>query len=43
MPLHEVQVSVGHKDPRTTMRYVHSKGKLEKSSGYAVQGLYAAS
>ena len=35
-PIHEVQDSVGHKDPRTTQRYNRGRNRLERSSAYTV-------
>jgi site-specific recombinase XerD len=39
--LHDVQDSVGHADPRTTQRYNHARGRLERSSSYIAAGLFA--
>jgi len=40
-PLHQVQDSVGHSDPRTTQRYNHSRGRLEHSSAYVAARLFS--
>lgn len=39
--LHDLQDSMGHADPRTTRRYDRARGRLEKSSAYAVASALA--
>lgn len=36
MPLHELQDSMGHADPRTTQRYNRSRDRLERSSAHVL-------
>ena len=38
--LHHLQDSMGHKDPRTTRRYDHSRSRLENSSAHKVGALF---
>lgn len=40
VPLHHLQDSLGHRDPRTTRRYDHSRSRLEHSSAHAVGALF---
>ena len=40
VPLHHLQDSLGHRDPRTTRRYDHSRTRLENSSAHAVGALF---
>lgn len=41
VPLHELQDSMGHADPRTTRRYDRARGRLERSSAYSVASALA--
>ncbi len=41
VPLHDLQDSMGHADPRTTRRYDRARGRLEKSSAYTVTSVLA--
>lgn len=36
MPLHDVQDSLGHADPRTTRRYDRARGRLSRSASFVV-------
>ena len=40
VPLHHLQDSLGHKDPRTTRRYDHARSRLENSSARVVGSLF---
>ncbi|MEX5275333.1 tyrosine-type recombinase/integrase [Kocuria sp. CPCC 205235] len=40
VPLHHLQDSLGHKDPRTTRRYDHARSRLENSSAHKVGALF---
>ncbi len=40
IPLHHLQDSLGHTDPRTTRRYDHTRHRLEHSSAYRVGALF---
>lgn len=40
VPLHHLQDSLGHKDPRTTRRYDHARSRLENSSAHKVGPLF---
>lgn len=40
VPLHHLQDSLGHADPRTTRRYDHTRGRLENSSARRVGALF---
>ncbi|QOW64752.1 tyrosine-type recombinase/integrase [Rothia terrae] len=40
VPLHHLQDSLGHKDPRTTRRYDHARARLENSSARVVGSLF---
>lgn len=40
VPLHHLQDSLGHKDPRTTRRYDHARSRLENSSARVVGTLF---
>ena len=40
VPLHHLQDSMGHQDPRTTRRYDHSRSRLENSSAHKVGALF---
>ena len=40
VPLHHLQDSLGHADPRTTRRYDHSRRRLANSSAHTVGGLF---
>ena len=40
VPLHHLQDSLGHKDPRTTRRYDHARSRLENSSARIVGSLF---
>jgi site-specific recombinase XerD len=39
--LRDVQDYAGHKDPRTTRRYDHSRGSLDRNAAYAVAAYLA--
>jgi integrase/recombinase XerD len=39
--LRDVQYYAGHKDPRTTRRYDHSRDSLDRNSAYAVAAYLA--
>ncbi|MGK4066092.1 tyrosine-type recombinase/integrase [Rothia sp. HC945] len=41
VPLHHLQDSLGHADPRTTRRYDHSRKRLANSSAHQVGELFA--
>ncbi|MCP3425135.1 tyrosine-type recombinase/integrase [Rothia sp. AR01] len=41
VPLHHLQDSLGHADPRTTRRYDHSRRRLANSSAHQVGKLFA--
>lgn len=41
VPLHHLQDSLGHTDPRTTRRYDHTRSRLEHSSAHRVGALFA--
>lgn len=41
-PLHDVQDSAGHADPRTTMRYNRRRGQLDRNSTHLVTAFLAA-
>lgn len=40
VPLHHLQDSLGHTDPRTTRRYDHTRSRLEHSSAHRVGALF---
>lgn len=40
VPLHHLQDSLGHTDPRTTRRYDHTRHRLEHSSAHRVGALF---
>lgn len=40
VPLHHLQDSLGHADPRTTRRYDHTRHRLEHSSAHRVGALF---
>lgn len=40
VPLHHLQDSLGHHDPRTTRRYDHARSRLENSSAHQVGALF---
>lgn len=40
VPLHHLQDSLGHQDPRTTRRYDHARSRLENSSAHKVGPLF---
>lgn len=40
VPLHHLQDSMGHQDPRTTRRYDHSRSRLKNSSAHKVGALF---
>ena len=40
VPLHHLQDSLGHKDPRTTRRYDHARSRLENSSARIVGAIF---
>ena len=39
--LRDVQDYAGHKDPRTTRRYDHSRDSLDRNAAYTVAGYLA--
>ena len=41
-PLRDLQDAMDHRDPRTTRRYDHSRGRLDRSPGYALAAFLAA-
>ena len=43
VPLHHLQDSLGHTDPRTTRRYDHTRHRLEHSSAHRVGALFGGS
>ncbi|MCW4464632.1 tyrosine-type recombinase/integrase [Glutamicibacter sp. MNS18] len=40
VPLHALQDSMGHADPRTTRRYDRARNNLNKAAGYALNGVF---
>ena len=41
VPLRDVQDYAGHKDPRTTRRYDHSRDSLDRNAAYTVAAYLA--